>query len=96
MYAGRIFEYTDVKTIFKNPLNPYTKGLLDSLPQRNRERLTPIHGMIPSIMDMPEGCKFNTRCRYVFDKCLAAEPDLIDVQDNGAAHHLVRCWLYQK
>lgn len=96
MYAGRIFEYTDVKTIFKNPLNPYTKGLLDSLPQRNRGRLTPIHGMIPPIIDLPAGCKFNTRCTHVFDKCLAAEPDLIDVKGNGADQHLVRCWLYEK
>ncbi len=93
MYAGRIMEYADVTTMFKNPLNPYTKGLMNSLPRAGTERLQPIQGMVPPIFNLPLGCKFNTRCEDVFDKCLAAEPDLVTANGNGA--HFVRCWLHQ-
>jgi peptide/nickel transport system ATP-binding protein/oligopeptide transport system ATP-binding protein len=93
MYAGRIVEYTDVKTIFKNPLNPYTRGLLDSLPHYGRERLTPIKGMVPTFEDLPEGCKFSSRCAQVFDTCLAEEPDLFEVNNDNDRKHFVRCWL---
>jgi oligopeptide/dipeptide ABC transporter ATP-binding protein len=93
MYAGRIVEYTDVKTIFKNPLNPYTRGLLESLPHYGRERLTPIKGMVPTIDDLPEGCKFSSRCAQVFDTCLAEEPDLFEVNNDNDRKHFVRCWL---
>jgi peptide/nickel transport system ATP-binding protein/oligopeptide transport system ATP-binding protein len=93
MYAGRIVEYTDVKTIFKNPLNPYTRGLLESLPHYGRERLTPIKGMVPTIDDLPEGCKFSSRCAQVFDTCLAEEPDLFEVNNDSDRKHFVRCWL---
>jgi peptide/nickel transport system ATP-binding protein/oligopeptide transport system ATP-binding protein len=95
MYAGRIIEYTDVKTIFKNPLNPYTIGLLESLPRFGIERLKPIKGMIPPVVDLPEGCRFSTRCEHVFDKCLEAEPDLVNVNSDTGGKHLVRCWLCQ-
>ena len=93
MYAGRIVEYTDVKTIFKNPLNPYTRGLLESLPHYGRERLTPIKGMVPPVVDLPKGCKFSTRCAQVFDKCLEAEPELLNVGNANGGKHFVRCWM---
>jgi len=96
MYAGRIIEYTDVKTIFKNPLNPYTRGLLESLPRFGIERLKPIKGMIPPVVNLPEGCKFSTRCEHVFDKCLSAEPDLFNIDSDNGRKHLVRCWLCQQ
>jgi len=93
MYAGRIVEYTDVKTIFKNPQNPYTRGLLESLPHYGRERLTPIKGMVPTFEDLPKGCKFSSRCAQVFDTCLAKEPDLFEVNNDSDRKHFVRCWL---
>lgn len=94
MYAGRIMEYAEVHALFKHPLNPYTQGLLASLPQSGEKRLTPIKGMVPPILNLPEGCKFNTRCPYVFDTCMAKEPHLINTENAGAQQHLVRCWLY--
>ncbi|MCX5894915.1 MAG: ABC transporter ATP-binding protein [Proteobacteria bacterium] len=94
MYAGRIMEYTDVISLFKNPLNPYTKGLLSSMPQSGVKRLTPIKGMVPPILNLPEGCKFNTRCPHTFDKCLQGEPLLINIEKDKNKKHLVRCWLY--
>jgi oligopeptide/dipeptide ABC transporter ATP-binding protein len=95
MYAGRIMESSDVQTIFAEPLNPYTRGLLDSLPGRGRTRLKPIKGMIPPILNLPPGCKFSTRCEQAFDACHAAEPPLFSVRDTGAGSHAVRCWLYR-
>ena len=95
MYAGRIMEYTDVATLFQSPLNPYTQGLLLSLPRPEGKRLTPIKGMVPPILNLPVGCKFSTRCPHVFDKCTTEEPDLINKQEAGAKRHLVRCWLHQ-
>jgi len=95
MYAGRIMEYTDVKAIFSKHLNPYTEGLLKSVPRFGSDRLNPIKGMVPSLFDLPKGCKFSTRCDSVFDKCLVKEPDLIDISNIEGNKHLVRCWLYQ-
>jgi len=95
MYAGRIMEYTDVATLFQSPLNPYTQGLLLSLPRSGGKRLTPIKGVVPPILNLPLGCKFSTRCPYVFEKCTTEEPALINKQEAGAKRHLVRCWLHQ-
>jgi peptide/nickel transport system ATP-binding protein len=94
MYAGKIMEYTDVTTLFKTPLNPYTRGLLASLPRPGDKQLTPIKGMVPPIFNLPAGCKFNTRCPYVFDRCLQEEPGLLPADSSTGKHHLVRCWLY--
>jgi oligopeptide/dipeptide ABC transporter ATP-binding protein len=96
MYAGRILEYTDVTTLFSKPANPYTQGLLNSLPRPGIARLKPIPGMIPSVFELPKGCKFCTRCDRVFDLCKQREPDLINIAQQYEAAHLVRCWLYQK
>lgn len=91
MYAGRIVEQADVNTIFKNPLHPYTKGLLASIPQLGRENqeLKEIPGMVPKFTDLPKGCKFITRCPYKTKKC-ETEPELQNREDN----HLVRCCVY--
>jgi oligopeptide/dipeptide ABC transporter ATP-binding protein len=94
MYAGRIFEYTDVGSLFTNPCNPYTRGLLNSLPRPGITRLKPIQGMIPSVFELPAGCKFSTRCESVFERCLIEEPELIDIARPDEKPHLVRCWLY--
>jgi oligopeptide/dipeptide ABC transporter ATP-binding protein len=95
MYAGRIVEYTDVATLFSRPANPYTRGLLDSLPRPGIARLKPIRGMIPSVFELPGGCKFCTRCDKAFDQCVRQEPDLINIAQRGETAHFVRCWLYQ-
>ncbi len=95
MYAGRIMEQADVAALFQNPLNPYTRGLLASLPRAGEKRLTPIKGMVPPILELPHGCKFNTRCPSVFDRCLQEEPRLLPVNSSAAQQHLVRCWLHQ-
>ena len=94
MYAGRILEYVDVRSIFVNPKHPYTQGLLNSIPRVDRddtkkERLEAIPGLVPSLLDLPAGCKFLERCKYAFDPCAAEEPRLRG-NDSG---HLVRCWL---
>jgi peptide/nickel transport system ATP-binding protein/oligopeptide transport system ATP-binding protein len=95
MYAGRIFEYTDVRSIFTNPKHPYTQGLLNSIPRLDRddtkkERLEAIPGLVPSLLDIAEGCKFFERCKYAFHLCSEKEP-LLTEKDPG---HFVRCWLY--
>ena len=94
MYAGRIVEYTDVNTLFSSPCNPYTQGLLNSLPRPGISRLMPIQGMIPSVFELPVGCKFSTRCDRAFEQCLRQEPGLIDIARQNEKPHLVRCWLY--
>jgi peptide/nickel transport system ATP-binding protein/oligopeptide transport system ATP-binding protein len=95
MYAGRILEYADVRSIFMNPRHPYTRGLLNSIPRvdredKKRERLEAIPGLVPSLLDLPEGCKFLERCKYAFHPCAGQEPPLKET-DSG---HFVRCWLY--
>jgi len=95
MYAGRIVEYTGVRSIFGTPKHPYTQGLLKSIPRLDadhirKEKLEAIPGLVPSLLDLPKGCKFSNRCKYVFDRC-AEEPSLIET----ASGHLVRCWLYE-
>jgi oligopeptide/dipeptide ABC transporter ATP-binding protein len=96
MYAGRILEYADVRSIFVNPKHPYTQGLLNSIPRVDRddtkkERLEAIPGLVPSLFDLPAGCKFLERCKYAFNPCAAEEPPLTE-SNSG---HFVRCWLYE-
>lgn len=95
MYAGEIIEQAGVKEIFKNPLHPYTRGLLNSIPNAerdtdehgNRTRLNPIKGNVPSFADMPQGCTFASRCPFAEDKCQQVV-ELSQIQTN----HLARCW----
>jgi peptide/nickel transport system ATP-binding protein len=92
MYGGKIQEVAPVTELFRNPLHPYTQGLLASLPSvegDRRERLPAIPGNVPSIFNLPAGCKFETRCPYRFDKCILIEPQLIE----SAPGHWVRCHL---
>ncbi|MGB9698863.1 MAG: ABC transporter ATP-binding protein [Thermodesulfobacteriota bacterium] len=95
MYAGRIVEYAPVRPLFVTPRHPYTQGLLKSIPrldegQGRKQRLEAIPGLVPSLLDLPPGCKFSNRCKYVWDKC-EEEPQLKEI-DPG---HFVRCWLYE-
>lgn len=88
MYAGRVVEEADVNEIFLNPRHPYTAGLLESLPKKKSERLTPIPGNVQRLDKLPSGCKFSQRCRYVIEECRVKEPHLISV---GASGHRSRC-----
>ena len=92
MYGGKIQEIAPVRELFKNPQHPYTRGLLASLPTvqgEKQERLHTIPGNVPSILDLPVGCKFVTRCPERFERCDLTEPDLIETSPG----HWVRCHL---
>ncbi|MCE5244528.1 MAG: ABC transporter ATP-binding protein [Syntrophobacteraceae bacterium] len=96
MYTGRVVEEAPVAELFQSPLHPYTQGLMKSIPGKaagaGRRRLEAIQGVVPSLLDLPRGCKFNTRCKYVFDRCYQEEPGLL--MPRGG--HPVRCWLYEE
>ncbi len=89
MYAGEVVEYADVTTIFNRPLHPYTRGLLASLTRADRDmgRLSSIEGTVPPLSQMPEGCRFNTRCPDCQAACKEKAPALLEVEPN----HMVRC-----
>jgi peptide/nickel transport system ATP-binding protein len=91
MYAGKAMEKADRNTLFYRHHNPYTEGLLLSLPAvgEERERLHPIPGQPPSLITLPQGCPFRPRCPYAFDKCID-EPPLIEV---SGPEHVSACWL---
>lgn len=94
MYAGKVVEYTDVKTLFKNPRHPYTWGLLNSIPRLDKEvdRLPAIPGMVPDSKNFPVGCRYNNRCPFATEKCFKEEPELMEVAEG----HRARCWYADK
>jgi oligopeptide/dipeptide ABC transporter ATP-binding protein len=98
MYAGEIVEETDVRTIFKQPLHPYTKGLIGSIPVLGslKPTLATIPGIVPSLIDLPRGCRFASRCAPRVENgleiCLDRKPHLIEIEEG----HKVRCWLYEE
>ncbi len=76
MYAGRVVERADIGTIFDEPTHPYTRGLLASLPQAGVDRLVPIAGFPPNMLNPPTGCSFRTRCEHAMDECSQRLPEL--------------------
>ncbi|WP_277673715.1 ABC transporter ATP-binding protein [Piscibacillus halophilus] len=96
MYGGKVVEYADVKTIFKDPKHPYTVGLLNSIPRHDIDvdELEPIRGSVPSPKNMPNGCRFAPRCPFATDLCMEELPDLGDVSEED--ENLVRCWIYSE
>ncbi len=92
MYASKLAEFTDVQTLFDNPLHPYTQGLFKSLPRlgQTHDRLETIPGNVPNPLSFPTGCKFHPRCPIGRDlkRCQTQEPELREVQPN----HWVACW----
>ncbi|KAB1192320.1 dipeptide ABC transporter ATP-binding protein [Haloferax sp. MBLA0076] len=92
MYAGEIVEEGPVDEIFHNPSHPYTYTLLESLPSEEKERLTPIEGNVPDLIDMPEGCHFAPRCPWAKPECTAGE---IPYKQHGAGavDHRSKCVL---
>lgn len=92
MYAGYVVESTDVNTFFSNPLHPYAKGLMKSIPRLDKtaKRLDIIKGLVPNLLEIPSGCPFHPRCKYCFKRCTEELPKLIKADKN----HAVRCHLY--
>jgi oligopeptide/dipeptide ABC transporter ATP-binding protein len=94
MYMGKIVEQADVDTIFHNPLHPYTRALLKSIPRlgqrtRDRQRLASIRGMVPDPYALPQGCSFHPRCaEAIAGKCNLEQPSLVEVEPG----HMVRCF----
>lgn len=107
MYAGKIVERGSVLQIFENPQHPYTRGLLNSVPVfqpvskdggerktiRERKKLDTIPGIVPSLLELPQGCRFQTRCSYATEECKKEEPRLRSVQNSDVAHgsHQAAC-----
>jgi peptide/nickel transport system ATP-binding protein len=92
MYGGKVVEYQDVKSLFKDPKHPYTIGLMKSIPRHDTDvdELVPIRGNVPSAKDMPKGCRFAPRCPFATDLCQDELPTLVKQKDNSE----VRCWIY--
>jgi peptide/nickel transport system ATP-binding protein/oligopeptide transport system ATP-binding protein len=93
MYAGRVVEQGTTRDLFYDPQMPYTWGLLGSIPRLDRprvERLHTIEGAPPSLINLPQGCKFRPRCPHAFEKCME-EPELENSVETPG--HLDRCWL---
>lgn len=92
MYAGKIVEFQDVKSLFKNPKHPYTVGLMKSIPRHDTDvdELEPIRGTVPNPDEMPAGCRFAPRCPFATDLCRETLPSLIRNEDGSE----VRCFIY--
>ena len=94
MYAGEIVEEAKVHALFGEPMHPYTRGLLHSIPRVDkralkRRKLEAIPGVVPSMLDLPRGCRFAPRCQYSMSVCLEDAPPLFEKKGG----HKVRCWL---
>jgi len=89
IYAGKIVEYGDKKSIFLNPAHPYTIGLFKSIPSLTEDvdKLTPIPGHLPDPTNLPPGCAFHPRCQYCMEKCRSGEPEYVEVEPG----HIVLC-----
>jgi peptide/nickel transport system ATP-binding protein/oligopeptide transport system ATP-binding protein len=94
MYAGYVVEKASVKTFFNNPLHPYAKGLMKSIPRLDvkRKKLDIIKGSVPNLFQIPSGCPFHPRCDYCFNKCKKTLPGLKEIKPG----HCVRCWYVEE
>ena len=94
MYLGKIVEYGSVEQVFSEPLHPYTRALLSSVPSptpgKVLERKVRLKGEVPNSIDVPRGCRLHPRCPFTFDKCKGEEPHMLQVGEN----HYVSCHLY--
>ena len=89
MYSGKIIEYGTIENVFRNPAHPYTRGLINSLPdiKAKQGRLKPIGGMMPSPMHLPQGCEFAPRCIWSTEICLTKKLGM----DSLGERHQVAC-----
>lgn len=94
MYAGEVMEYGTARQIFKEPLHPYTRGLLASIPRLDMdlERLSSIDGTVPPLDKMPLGCRFCARCPNASKQCETEHPPVYVTEDG----HKVSCWIYSE
>jgi len=94
MYAGYVVEKASVNTFFNNPLHPYAKGLMKSIPRLDvkRKKLDIIKGSVPNLFQIPSGCPFHPRCDYCFNKCKKTLPGLKEIKPD----HCVRCWYVEE
>jgi oligopeptide/dipeptide ABC transporter ATP-binding protein len=94
MYAGQIVERAPVAVLFKDPRHPYTQGLLASMPRlssENKSILPVIRGTVPSLSQLPDGCRFQNRCPHVMDRCAKENPGPVSLGDD----HWARCFLLE-
>lgn len=89
MYAGKVLEIGPTEEVINNPKHPYTQALLRSVPTIQTKDLVPPAGEVPSLVNIPSGCRFHPRCPHVMDICRQQEPPLRKVGEADAA-----CWLY--
>jgi oligopeptide transport system ATP-binding protein len=95
MYAGHIVETASTEEIFANPRHPYTVGLLKSIPRLDaarKEKLEPIRGLPPDLIDLPDMCPFVPRCNYAREKCEQKNPPLLEVGPG----HWAACWFWEE
>ena len=91
MYAGRLMEVAPIREIFNNPRHPYTRGLLSSIPtldSPHKQPLRVIEGIVPSLDDLPAGCRFENRCPHARAICATAPPPLVEV----GPEHFASCY----
>jgi len=95
MYAGHIVEAASTEEIFGNPRHPYTVGLMQSIPRldaTSKEKLEPIRGLPPDLIDLPDMCPFVPRCNFAREKCEQKRPPLLPVNDG----HFSACWFWEE
>ncbi|HDH88172.1 MAG TPA: ABC transporter ATP-binding protein [Desulfobacteraceae bacterium] len=94
MYAGKIVERADVKTLFKGNKHPYTRGLINSLPHlgKKQQRLSSIRGQPPDLLNLPAGCPFEPRCDYSIERCSHEYPPT----ESAGKGHLISCWRWRE
>ena len=95
MYAGKIIESASAREIYRNPRHPYTLGLLRSVPrldQPRRAKLDPIEGQPPDLWNLPVGCSFAPRCKFLVERCMREAPPLRELEN----HHRSACWVAEQ
>jgi peptide/nickel transport system ATP-binding protein len=92
MYLGRIVEIAPSRELFRNPRHPYTRMLLDAVPQLHRagSRRGPVEGEIPNPLDPPKGCPFHPRCPHANERCRVELPKLMSTAQSAVACHAVQ------
>src|SRR5690625_2301458 len=91
MYLGQIIEDADITSLFTNPRHPYTMGLLKSIPKMDGDRSEKLHvipGKVPSLHDIPSGCRFANRCEFATSICREKDPEVKEISET----HRVKCW----